>query len=139
MKQIAASGQKANFDHTDIPGHLFHPVFIRVGRDTGDMNLPDSDVNEKKNITGDQTSFCDRFGCKEITGSQNIFMGFDKIMPGDILPSFGSRRDSIFSQDIADRLIADVYLSFNSNILISKGVNSNLRDGDSFPLLILPA
>ena len=38
MDEVPASLKKAPLIHGDVPGDLFHPGFIGMGRDPGDLN-----------------------------------------------------------------------------------------------------
>jgi hypothetical protein len=88
-----------------VAGHLPHPKFIRMPRDTGQAYPAALEVNEEQPIIGHQTPPCEHFDREEIHAGQNCHMRADELFPGCVLAPFRRWRQAMPPQDIADRLI----------------------------------
>jgi hypothetical protein len=54
MDEISAIIEKAPFIHGDIPRDLFHPGFIRMLRDSSNLNLAALQTDKEQYVVSDQ-------------------------------------------------------------------------------------
>jgi len=92
MEQVPAIGQKAPLLHRYVPTDLFHPFFIGMRSHSGQTDLAALQMNEEKDIVGDQSPECEHFDGEEIGPGQNIQMSSDEVFPPGRLLSLGGRR-----------------------------------------------
>jgi len=88
-----------------VTGHLLHPSFIRMPRDTRQAHTAALEMDEEQHIIGHQTPLREHFDREEIDAGQNRHMRADELLPGCVLAPFGCRRYAMPPQDVADRLI----------------------------------
>jgi hypothetical protein len=105
MKQVPAIGQKAPLLHRYVPTDLFHPLFIRMRGHSGQADLATLQMNEEKDIVGDQSLECDNFDSEEVGPGQNIQMSADEVFPTGGVLSLVCRKDVVATEDITDRLV----------------------------------
>ena len=104
-----------NLQHTEKPsvrqghvsGHLFHPCVVRGGGPASDANLPRADTHESQNVVGDHPGGRPNNGLKEIHRSQDLGVGSDKFPPRRLPLPFGSRKEAVALQNIANNLMTD--------------------------------
>ena len=83
--------QHAFIDIGDIAHDLCHPFLMRIQSDSCDENLTCAQMEEEKNIVGDQAETEPHFRGKEIGGHQYMHVASDELTPGRFLPSLGNR------------------------------------------------
>ena len=105
MQQIPAIGQKPPLLHRYVPTDLFHPFFIGMRSHSGQANLATPQMNEEKDIVGDQSLEGDNFDGEEIGPGQNIQMSTDGVFPTRRVLSLGGGREVVTTEDIADGLV----------------------------------
>ena len=81
MQQIPAIGQKPPLLHRYVPADLFHPLFIGMRSHSCQADLATPQMNEEKDIVGDQSLEGDNFDGEEIGPGQNIQMSTDEVFP----------------------------------------------------------
>src|SRR5664280_2271678 len=87
MQQISAVGQKSPLLHGHVAPHLFHPLLVRMGRDSGQTNSPTLQLDKEQYVVGNQALERKHFHREEIRFHQNIHMSADEVFPaGRMLP-----------------------------------------------------
>ena len=82
MNNIPAGRLVVGEFHGQIPGLLFHPGSIRVGRTAGDMNATSTQVNEKQHVERNQASCSPDFFSKKVGGPDDVQMRLNEGCPG---------------------------------------------------------
>src|SRR5664280_1984319 len=90
MQQISAVGQKSPLLHGHVAPHLFHPLLVRMGRDSGQTNPSTLQLDKEQHVVGNQALERKHFHRKEIRSHQNIHMSADEIFPAGRMLSFGA-------------------------------------------------
>lgn len=72
MNQVLARLQKAPGLHGFGPGNLRHPGRIGVLRETGNVNPPTADMQEKEHVIGHQAAPRPHLCSEEIGGHQDV-------------------------------------------------------------------
>ena len=88
--------------------NVFHPAFIRMWSDPIYMYFSASYLNKEQYIKRDQSGSCKHFSCKEITGSDHIFMHSNEVTLGELWFSTWCRHNTIPFKYIADSLITNM-------------------------------
>src|ERR1035438_6667459 len=101
MQQISAVGQKSPLLYGHVAPHLFHPLLVRMGRDSVQTNPPTLQLDKEQHVVGNQALERKHFHREKIRSHQNIHMSADEIFPTGRVFSFGGRRDSVATQDVA--------------------------------------
>ncbi len=89
MQQISAVGQKSPLLHRHVAPHLFHPLLVRMGCDSGQTNPPSLQLDKEQHVIGNQAFERKHFHREEIRSHQNIHMSADEILPAGRVFSFG--------------------------------------------------
>ncbi len=82
MNNIPAGRLVIGKFHGQVPGLLFHPGRIRIGRTAGDMNAASAQVNEKQHVERNQASCCPDFLGKKVSGPGNVQVRLNEGCPG---------------------------------------------------------
>ena len=72
------------------------------------MDTTSGDFQNEQQIESDQTAFSPDFDGREVNGTQNVPVGFEKSLPGALPLSLRCRLDAVGFQDVSDGLIGDV-------------------------------
>src|SRR5690242_4210105 len=65
------------------------------------------ELNEEQHVVGYQPAQCQDLGGEEVNSRQQLHVGRNKVHPRGRALAFRRRRQTVASQDIADRLIAN--------------------------------
>ena len=82
MQEIATVAKGATSLHGHVPGHLLHPLLVRVNGDPGDVDLAALEMNEKQNIVGHQSAQREDLRREEVGPRQHRQVSPNEWRPG---------------------------------------------------------
>src|ERR1019366_6165019 len=107
MQEIATVSKGAASLHGHVPGHLLHPLLVRVNGDPGDVDLAALEMNEKQNIVGHQSAQREDLRGKKTSSRQHRHVSSDECRPSGRVFTLRRGWRTVASQNISDRLIRD--------------------------------
>jgi len=87
----------------EVASDLNHPCFMRVGSDSGDLDLARRQLDHEKDVEGDQTAQAPDLDGEEVACGQNGPVRAEKLLPRGALAPFRCGVDSVALQDIGNR------------------------------------
>jgi hypothetical protein len=89
-------------------GDLLHPRLIGMNSDAGDVHPAALEVDEEQDVVGHQTTQRQDLGSKEVATGQQRQVGPDEGRPASRPLALRRRWQTVASQDITNRLIANL-------------------------------
>src|SRR5664280_1651835 len=108
MQEIATVAKGATSLHGHVPGHLLHPLLVRVNGDPGNVHLAALEVNEKQHVVGHQSAQREDLRREEIGTRQHRQVSPNECCPSHRAFAHWRGRHTVALQNIADRLIRDL-------------------------------
>ena len=108
MQEIATISQRAAIVHGYISGDLLHPRLIGMNGEPGDIHPAALEMDEEQHVVGHQSAQRQHLCGEEVGPCQQRQMGPNERCPCAGALSLRRRRQTVASQDIADRLIGNV-------------------------------
>src|SRR5215472_9501903 len=82
MKNIATVSKGAPSLHGRVPGHLLHPLLVRMIGDPGDVNPAALEMDEEEHIVGHQSSPREDLHREEVRARQQREVSSNEFCPG---------------------------------------------------------
>src|SRR5208337_1689958 len=116
MQQVLAVDQKTRIFHRHIARHLFHPLLIRMTRNSGQAYPPTLQMNEKQHVVRNQSSERKHFHREEVGRHQYRHVSTDKVFPTRCLLPFRNRWN-IMATETGNQTFSR-HLRFLTNVVI---------------------
>ena len=94
-EQVAGFVQKPIDRIGEIPGHLFHPCFLRIGGTTGEVNPTTGDLHDEQQVERYQPALRPHLDRREIDGRQDVPVRLEKGRPRGLPFSFWRGLDAV--------------------------------------------
>jgi len=105
LQQIVVFGQKSPLFQGDRPGLLFHPLLVRMPRDSRYTDPARLQVDEEQHVVGDWALPGQDFRREEVRRRHNIQVGANEIFPTDAVLPQGCGSSSMAPQNVAHGLV----------------------------------
>ena len=105
MDDVAAITKKTLFVHGQVSGDLFHPSFIGIWCDAGDLDLTALKMDKEQHIISDQSAQRQHLYREKVSPRKDRHVRADEVGPSCRTLTRRRGRDTIALQNIANCLI----------------------------------